>query len=70
MCTRPFYLVILAAVLCSHCTARDFTFTIRLAAGKSECFYEYIHEGALMEVEYQVSGHYFLGKTNGSLTTL
>ena len=37
------------------CSARDFTFTFKLGAGKSECFYDYIHEGAFMEVEFQVS---------------
>ena len=36
------------------CTARDFTFTVKLGAGRSECFYDYIHEGAFLEIEYQV----------------
>ena len=34
--------------------SRDFTFTFRLPAGRTECFYEYVHQGALLEVEYQV----------------
>ena len=38
----------------SCCEGRDFTFTFKLPAGKSECFYEYINEGAFMEIEYQV----------------
>ena len=37
------------------CSARDFSFTFKLGAGKSECFYDYIHEGAFLEVEFQVS---------------
>ena len=36
------------------CLARDFTFTIQVKSGVSECFYEYIHEGAFLEIEYQV----------------
>ncbi len=35
--------------------ARDFTFTLKLGAGRSECFYDYIHEGAFLEIEYQVA---------------
>ena len=38
----------------ASCSARDFTFTFKLGAGKSECFYDYIHEGAFLEVEFQV----------------
>ena len=34
--------------------ARDFTFTYQLGAGKKECFYDYIHTGALLEIEYRV----------------
>lgn len=34
--------------------ARDFTYTLQLGAGMSECFYDYIHEGAFLEIEYQV----------------
>ena len=34
--------------------ARDFTFTLKLGSGTSECFYDYIHEGAFLEIEYQV----------------
>ena len=41
------------------CSARDFTFTFKLGAGKSECFYDYIHEGAFLEVEFQVSCEWF-----------
>ena len=46
--------LLLAVALCSTCLARDYTFTIRLARGTSECFYDYIHEGAFLEIEYQV----------------
>ena len=35
--------------------SRDSTFTFHLRPGRIECFYEYVHEGALLEVEYQVS---------------
>ena len=47
--------VSLLLLLASCCHARDFTFTFRLRAGKAECFYDYIHEGAFLEIEYQVS---------------
>ena len=36
------------------CNARDFTFTVMVDAGKSDCFYDYIHAGAFLEIEYQV----------------
>ena len=47
-----FWLIVLASS--SLCTARDYTFTLKLGAGRSECFYDYIHEGAFLEIEYQV----------------
>ena len=34
--------------------ARDFTFTVVVGAGRSDCFYDYIHQGAFLEIEYQV----------------
>lgn len=43
-----------AVSLSSTCLARDYTFTVKLARGTSECFYDYIHEGAFLEIEYQV----------------
>lgn len=48
--------VLLAVALTSSCWARDYTFTVKLARGTSECFYDYIHEGAFLEIEYQVRG--------------
>lgn len=48
------WLVFLLLCLWSSCEGRDFTFTYQLPAGKSECFYEFINEGAFMEIEYQV----------------
>ena len=56
--TRAQVVLLLAAValLWTHASARDFTFTFKLAAGRSECFYDYIHEGAFLEIEYQVKG--------------
>ncbi|KAL5479512.1 hypothetical protein EMCRGX_G023039 [Ephydatia muelleri] len=36
------------------CIARDFTYTFQVPAGKTECFYEYVHQGAYLEIEYQV----------------
>ncbi len=42
-------------LLWSSCDGRDFTFTFQLPAGRSECFYEFINEGAFMEIEYQVA---------------
>ena len=47
--------LVVLAVLSPCCWARDFTFTFRIGAGRSECFYDYIHEGAFLEIEYQVS---------------
>ncbi|XP_064385016.1 transmembrane emp24 domain-containing protein 1-like [Halichondria panicea] len=44
----------LVLVSVSLSAARDFTFTLKLGAGRSECFYDYIHEGAFLEIEYQV----------------
>lgn len=44
-----------ALSLSSCCWARDYTFTLVLKSGTSECFYDYIHEGAFLEIEYQVS---------------
>ena len=43
-----------ALFLSGSCWARDFTFTVKLKSGSAECFYDYIHEGAFLEVEYQV----------------
>lgn len=40
--------------LLASVSARDFTFTFNVAAGESQCFYDYIHEGAFLEIEYQV----------------
>ena len=42
------------ALLAACCSARDFTFTFKVAPGRSECFYDYIYEGAFLEIEYQV----------------
>ncbi len=47
----------LVLVSASLSAARDFTFTLKLGAGRSECFYDYIHEGAFLEIEYQVHVH-------------
>lgn len=47
-----FVSVLLALV--GSASSRDFTLTIKLGAGRSECFYDYIHEGAFLEIEYQV----------------
>ena len=48
-------LLLLAVNLISlPCDARDFTFTVMVDAGKSDCFYDYIHSGAFLEIEYQV----------------
>ena len=48
-------LLLLAVGLISlPCRARDFTFTVMVGAGKSDCFYDYIHKGAFLEIEYQV----------------
>ena len=48
-------LLLLAVCLVSlPCHARDFTFTVMVEAGKSDCFYDYIHKGAFLEIEYQV----------------
>ena len=47
-------LQILALFLSGTCWARDYTFTIKIGSGTSECFYDYIHEGAFLEIEYQV----------------
>lgn len=46
--------LLLAVSLSGTCLARDYTFTVKLARGTSECFYDYIHEGAFLEIEYQV----------------
>lgn len=46
--------MVFAVTLSGTCWARDYTFTIKLARGTSECFYDYIHEGAFLEIEYQV----------------
>ena len=49
------FLLLCASLLCAcPASARDFTFTLKLPAGKTECFYDYIHEGAFLEIEYQV----------------
>lgn len=40
--------------LLASVSARDVTFTFNVPAGKAECFYDYIHEGAFLEIEYQV----------------
>lgn len=47
--------LLLAISLSGTCLARDYTFTVKLARGTSECFYDYIHEGAFLEIEYQVA---------------
>lgn len=47
--------LLFALSLSGTCWARDYTFTIKLKSGTSECFYDYIHEGAFLEMEYQVS---------------
>lgn len=39
------------------CWARDYTFTVHVGRGASECFYDYIHEMAFLEIEYQVGLH-------------
>lgn len=44
----------IAFVLLMSCIARDFTYTFQVPAGKTECFYEFIHQGAYLEIEYQV----------------
>ena len=62
MAPKGLGLATFVAALCGLCAARDSTFTIRLASGKSDCFYEYIHEGAFLEVEYQVSGQHHIIK--------
>ena len=46
--------VTIAFVLLMSCIARDFTYTFQVPAGKTECFYEYVHQGAYLEIEYQV----------------
>ena len=60
-------LLVFAVTLSGTCWARDYTFTIKLARGTSECFYDYIHEGAFLEIEYQVS---WRSKNNGELQTI
>jgi len=40
---------------CGLSFSRDVTFTLEVKSGTKECFYEYINEGAFLEVEYQVS---------------
>ena len=53
--TMKLLLLLLALELISlPCEARDFTFTVMVDAGVSDCFYDYIHEGAFLEIEYQV----------------
>ena len=52
LCLRVCVAVLALLVTC--CSARDFTFTFRIAAGRSECFYDYINKGAFLEIEYQV----------------
>ena len=49
--------LVVVAVLSPCAWARDFTFTFRIDPGRSECFYDYIHEGAFLEIEYQVRMH-------------
>ncbi len=44
-------------VSASMSAARDYTFTLKLGAGRTECFYDYIHDGAFLEIEYQVYVH-------------
>ena len=52
---RNLCLLSLCVILSSSvCSARDITLTVKLGAGRSECFYDYIHEGAFLEIEYQV----------------
>ena len=50
------FLLLLAVWLVSlpSCHSRDFTFTVVVAAGRADCFYDYIHKGAFLEIEYQV----------------
>ena len=48
------WVLLLALSLSGTCWARDYTFTVKLKSGTSECFYDYIHEGAFLEIEYQV----------------
>ena len=54
---RSWTLPLLLALLAGS-TARDFTFTFELPPGRSECFYDYIHEGAFLEIEYQVCSRF------------
>ena len=57
------HVLLLAACFVSllpSCHARDFTFTVMVEAGKSDCFYDYIHKGAFLEVEYQVCFYYLI----------
>ena len=49
---------LVVALLCSDTYARDYTFTFLLMPGKVECFHDSINEGALLELEYQVSMEY------------
>ena len=46
--------LLLVLSLYGTCWSRDFTFTVKLKSGTSECFYDYIHVGAFLEIEYQV----------------
>lgn len=48
------FLLLAVCLVSLPCHARDFTFTVMVEAGKSDCFYDYIHKGAFLEVEYQV----------------
>ena len=48
------FLLVVELIASLPCEARDYTFTVIVEAGKSDCFYDYIHKGAFLEIEYQV----------------
>ena len=52
--TAVWVLLVVCLLRLQWAESRDFTFTYQLGAGKKECFYDYIHAGALLEIEYQV----------------
>ena len=55
MATETMLLILLCLCLAPlPGSSKDSTFTFRLPPGRTECFYEYINQGALLEVEYQV----------------
>ena len=57
-------LLVVHLISLPSCHARDFTFTVMVEAGKSDCFYDYIHKGAFLEIEYQVC--FFMNRAGAS----